>query len=96
MGHAEDAVEELHRQRGRERDALGALEAEELRRLLAEHDVQRRDDGEGDDEGDDVDAASRETPALASGSSSMCATVGSPIQPRPSEASVMPSCDAER
>ena len=76
--------------------ALGPFEGDGLRRQLAEHDVERRDDGERERDGDGVRGGLR--PSAPAGTSSAGSTseasAGSPIQPRPMLAIVMPSCVA--
>src|SRR4026209_1788055 len=47
-----NAIEELHRQRHRQRNFFSQRQSHQLWRLLAKHDMQRRDNGECDGEGD--------------------------------------------
>ena len=79
----------------RERDRAGPIERERLRRELADDDVQERDRREARSRprSSARAAASRCRPPRARAASSD-ATAGSPIQPRPRLASVMPSCVA--
>ena len=79
-----------------QRHRLGLADGERLRHLLADDDVQRGEDEEADQEGGEVDAPSRACRAASSSGSRIAATVGSPTQPRPSEAMVMPSWQQAR
>ena len=96
---ADERPERLHEELGRlhdqQRRPLGALERNRFRRQLAEHDVQGGDDRERDGDRDAVAVVS----AIATGRNANTgwmseASAGSPIQPRPMLAIVMPSCVA--
>ena len=76
--------------------ALRPFERDRLGRQLAEHDVQGGDDGERDGHGDACARSPRPSrPAGTSSAGSISeASAGSPIQPSPMLAIVMPSCVA--
>ena len=95
----EGVVDDAKRDRGRERRPLRALDGDELRHELAEEDMAEREDGEG----------RRRRPRCAARASggrpgarqhgrgrARAAIAGSPIQPSPRLASVMPNCVTER
>ena len=85
-------------QRGRdpERDRLGLADREGLGHLLADDDVQRGEDQEADEERDRVQRRLAQAQRPGRAGSSRAATAGSPTQPRPSEAMVIPSWQAAR
>ena len=93
-GH--DPGEAHQRRRHPRAHRLGVEQGERLGHQLAQDDVQDGDDDEGDDRRDAVRGDGRQAAGSQRKPPSISpASAGSPIQPRPSEASVMPSCVAE-
>jgi hypothetical protein len=84
-------VKYVERQRCSKRYGLGLADRHRLGRLLAQHDMEVRDERECDREGDAVTTCGSSMPAMSSAGASSRANAGSPIQPNPSEAAVIPS-----
>jgi hypothetical protein len=89
-------VEAVQRQRAPQADDFRIADRQRLRRQFADHDVQEGDHAEGEHEGHAVHHFGRGDADQGEQRLEQAANAGSPTQPRPSEASVMPSWQADR
>jgi hypothetical protein len=84
-------VEQVQRHRRPQRQQLGFADGPGFGRQFTDHDVQIGNDEERGEERHAFDHFGDCTPTVSSSGSRMCANAGSPTQPRPREARVMPS-----